>query len=310
MKFDDFFIEQVKNSVNIVDVVQGYVRLSKKGQNYQALCPFHSEKTPSFSVSASKQIFKCFGCGAAGDVFAFISRIEGLNFPETVRLLAEKNGIKIPEPPAGSAPKEKNRKRLLELMVSASLFFQRELSKNPDGLDFLSSEGLSDKSRQKFGLGYCDIPNNLGEHLLSLAYSDEEIRQAGLDLVISGGGKKSIVLPLTDISGRVLNFAYLSIEGETKEEILSPDTALFQGGRGFFGLHAARQAMREKDYVVLTGKALEGMLLVQHGIPNTVTCVGRGLTEQQARTLGRNTKKSYSQPCSPERAGAPPSQVC
>ncbi len=291
MKFDDFFIEQVKNSVNIIDVVQGYVRLSKKGQNYQALCPFHSEKTPSFSVSASKQIFKCFGCGAAGDVFAFISRIEGLSFPETVRLLAEKNGLSIPEPPAGSAPKEKNRKRLLELMASASLYFQQQLAGNPDSLDFLRSQGLSDICRQKFGLGYFGSPGNLQQHLWTLSYSDEEIRQAGLDKAISGGGKNSIVLPLTDITGRVLNFAYLALKGDSREEILSPDTALFQGGKGFFGLHTARQAMREKDYVILTGKVLDGMLLVQHGIPNTLTCVGKGLTEQQARTLGRNTKK-------------------
>ena len=291
MKFDDFFIEQVRNSVNIVDVVQGYVRLNKKGRNYQALCPFHSEKTPSFSVSASKQIFKCFGCGAAGDVFAFISKIEGLSFPETVRLLAEKNGLSIPEQPADSAPREKNRKRLLELMASASSFFQKTLSENPDGLDVLHNAGIFDKSRQMFGLGYSDGSNSLRRHLWDLSYSDEEIRQSGLDSVSAGNGKKSIVLPLTDISGKILNFAYLAVEGESKEEIISPDTALFQGGKGFFGLHAARQAMREKDYVILTGKALDGMLLVQLGITNTVTCVGKGLSEQQSRILGRNTKK-------------------
>ena len=291
MKFDDFFIEQVKNSVNIVDVVQGYVRLIKKGQNYQALCPFHSEKTPSFSVSASKQIFKCFGCGAAGDVFAFVSKIEGLNFPETVRILAEKNGLSIPEPPAGSAPKERNRKRLLDLMSSASSFYQKALAEDPDGLDFLRDAGLSDTTRRQFGLGYSDGSGRLQPHLLSLSYSDEEIRQSGLDKISAGNGNKAVVLPLTDISGRMLNFAYLAVEGGSKEEILSADTALFQGGKGFFGLHTARQAMREKDYVILTGRALDGMLLVQNGIANTVTCVGRGLSEQQARILGRNTKK-------------------
>jgi DNA primase len=291
MKFDEFFIEQVKNSVNIVDVVQGYVRLIKKGRNYQALCPFHSEKTPSFSVSASKQIFKCFGCGAAGDVFAFVSKIEGLSFPETVRLLAEKNGLSIPEPPAGSAPKEKNRKRLLELMSSAASFFRDALAEDPDGLDFLRDSGLSDGTRHQFGLGCHDGSAGLQQHLWSLSYSDEEIRQTGLDKSSSGNGKKAVVLPLTDISGRIINFAYLPVEGGSKEEILSPDTALFLGGRGFFGLQPARQAMREKDYVILTGKALDGMMLTQKGITNTVTCVGKGLSEQQARTLGRNTKK-------------------
>ncbi len=291
MKFDDFFIDQVKNSVNIVDVVQDYVRLVKKGQNYQALCPFHTEKTPSFSVSPSKQIFKCFGCGAAGDVVAFVSRIENLGFPETVRLLAEKNGLSIPESTTDSNQKAGNRKRLLELMSYAASYYSKTLSDHPDGLDFLRGYGISDRIRQQFNLGFDDGSGSLEKHLSNNSFTGEEIRLSGLGGNPLKQGDGSIVLPLTDISGKILNFAYLPIEEGSREVIPSPDTALFQGGRGFFGLHKARQVMKEKDYVILTGNALEAMLLVQKGIPNTVTCVGKSLSEQQARILGRNTKK-------------------
>lgn len=304
MRFDDFFIEQVKNSVNIVDVVQNYVKLVKKGQNYQALCPFHSEKTPSFSVSASKQIFKCFGCGAAGDVIAFISRIESLSFPEAVRLLAERNGIQVPEPSVGKGKQSWNRKRLLEILSAASNYCRQQLSAAPDALDFLEDAGLSDRTRHRFGLGYTSGSSGMAEHLATLSFSREEIEICGLDRIPPEHAENSIVLPLTDITGRVLSFAFLPLASGSREILHSFDSPVFQGKRSFFGLHLARQAMKEKDYVILTGRSIDGMLLSQSGIPNVVVCLGGGLTEQQARTLGRNTKKVIINHARSARQGA------
>lgn len=291
MKFDDFFIEQVKNSVNIVDVVQGYVRLVKKGSNYQALCPFHSEKTPSFSVSASKQIFKCFGCGAGGDVFAFISRMENLSFPEAVKLVAERNGISLPEDNSRDRRRRGDRLRLLELMKAASLYYNDEFTKNPAASDFLNKNGILESTAHRFQIGYWDGSSKIIDHLKDRSFSNSELKSAGLEQAVTGVREPSLVLPLTNIGGEILNFAFLPMTDEPESNVYTPDSSLFPKGGCFFGLHLARKSIREKDYVILVQTPLEGMLLAQHGIPNVAVCIDQGISPQQATVLGRNTKK-------------------
>jgi len=224
-------------------------------------------------------------------VFAFISRIESLSFPEAVRLLAERNGIPIPEPSSGKGRQNWNRKRLLDILSAAAGYYRQTLSSSPDALDFLEEAGLSEATRRRFGLGCSSASSGITEHLSSLSFSKEEIQVCGLDRKPPGEGTPSIVLPLTDVTGRILSFAFLPLAAEAREIIPSFDSPLFQGSRSFFGLHIARQSMKEKDYVILVSRAIDGMLLSQSGIPNVITCLGGGINEQQARTLGRNTKK-------------------
>jgi DNA primase len=161
MRFDTEFTERVRNTVNIVDLVGGYVGLRKRGQNYTALCPFHTEKTPSFSVSETKQIFKCFGCGVGGDVFAFVQRIENLSFPEAIHHLAERYGVPVPRSDPKATEAASRRARLLELMQDATRFFSDSLTSNTEAQSYLRNRGIDRGTIESFSLGFASGRNQL-----------------------------------------------------------------------------------------------------------------------------------------------------
>lgn len=296
MKLNDDLIERVRNSVNLVDLVANYVQLRKRGQNHWALCPFHSEKTASFSVSESKQIFKCFGCGEGGDVFRFLGQIENLSFPEAVRHLAERNGIPLPEAQSGEGKQDETRGRLLEMMARAQDFFVSSLAGHEGAKAYLCNRKIERSLIEDFGLGFAPAGSRLLELLNKQGFSDEEMSRGGLIRESSEGDhyakfRNRITFPIMNLSGQIIAFGG-RILGEGQPKYLnSPDTPLYKKGHHLYALNIARQGIRQKEFSILVEGYFDCIVPYQFGISNVVASLGTGLTRDQARLLGRYARK-------------------
>ncbi|MEJ2082740.1 MAG: DNA primase, partial [Acidobacteriota bacterium] len=273
MKFDTSFIERVRMSVNIVDLVGGYVRLRKQGQNHSALCPFHQEKTPSFSVSESRQIFKCFGCGVGGDVFAFVQQIEHLTFPEAVTFLAERSGIPLPANPAESSGENVERMRLLEIMRLADEFYREQLPRSSDAQDYLARRKITSETISRFGLGFAPPGSQIRDHLSSHGFSLAELEKCGLVARGEGGScydkfRSRVTFPIQNLGGQTIAFGGRILGDGVPKYLNSPETPLYSKGRNLYGLLAAREAIRRSGFAILVEGYFDCVVPSQCGVAN------------------------------------------
>lgn len=298
MYFSEEIIAEVQQRNDIVDVISQYVHLQKKGSNYMACCPFHNEKTPSFSVNQARQMYKCFGCGEGGGVITFIQKYENYTFPEAVKLLAERAGVELPKEEENeyTRQRENRRGRLLEVNKIAAGYYYYLLrdARGRVGKDYLTGRGLSEETLHKFGLGYASIQgNDIIAYLRQKGFRDEEIRDAGLAGFSEQKGLNSkfwnrVMFPIQDSNHRVIGFGGRVMgEGEPKY-LNSPETDIFDKSRNLYGLNFARTA--RKPNMILCEGYMDVISLHQAGFTQAVASLGTAFTAGQANLLKRYTK--------------------
>ena len=299
MRFEGQFIEQVRDSCSIVHLIEGYVRLKKSGRDHAALCPFHPEKTPSFMVSESKQIFKCFGCGEGGDAFKFVMMIENLTFPESVRHLAERSGISLPTEDPEKGFQAEDRSRLLKIMEAAAQWFQKSLHKcsgKGDALFYLRQRQISQETIEQFRIGYAPSGNQLLTRFRKQGVSAEQLSACGLVKEMDSGGyydkfRSRIMFPIRDFSGRTIAFGGRILGEGIPKYLNSPETVLYNKSRHLYALDVSREEIRRRDFAILVEGYFDCVVPFQYGIRNVVASLGTSLTQDQVRTLGRYTRK-------------------
>ena len=297
MYYPDELVEEVRQKNDIVDVVSGYVRIQKKGSSYFGLCPFHNEKSGSFSVSSIKQIYYCFGCGAGGNVFTFIMEYENYTFTEAIKMLAQRAGITLPEIEYSAEMKQKENKRavLLEINKEAAKYFYYQLRSNrgATGLTYLQKRELSDDTIKNFGLGYADNNgSDLIGYLKSKGYTDKLIVEAGLVNVDERYGMKSkfwnrVIFPIQDVNHRVIGFGGRVMGDGEPKYLNSPETMIFDKSRNLYGLNFARTS--RKTNVILCEGYMDVISLHQAGFTQAVASLGTAFTSGQASLLRRYT---------------------
>jgi DNA primase len=316
------FAQAVKEHVDIVKIIESYIRLRKAGaQNYSGLCPFHKEKSPSFSVHAVRQFYHCFGCGVSGDVFSFVQKIENVSFPEAVRIVAQKAGIPLPKREFSSpeeAAEARQRGKLLELHEAAAAWFEEQL-RGPEGAiarEYLAGRGLDAKGIEKFRIGYSpDSFNALRDRLKTIA-SDDILRASGLfSSKEQGDGtqgplydrfRKRVMFPICNESGRVIAFTARTLDTGEKagpKYINSPETPLYSKGHVLFNLDKARTAIRQVEFALLVEGQMDCISVFLRGIQNVIATSGTAFTEQQVGLLRRHTSNVVVN-FDPDAAGA------
>ena len=299
--YSDELIEEVRSRNDIVDVISGYVRLQKKGSTYFGLCPFHNEKTGSFSVSPAKQMYYCFGCGAGGNVFTFLMEYENFTFPEAMQALADRAGIDLPKQElSGEAKRESDkRSRLLEINKEAGKYYYTLLrnERGAQALSYFRKRELSDATMQKFGLGYSDkYSDDLYRYLKSKGYEDEILKDSGLvgfDEKRGGHDKfwNRAMFPIMDIHNKVIGFGGRVMGDGEPKYLNSPETKIFDKSRNLYALNFARQSKR--PYMLLCEGYMDVIALHQAGFDNAVASLGTSFTSGHASLLKRYTKEVY-----------------
>ncbi len=301
---DQETIQRIMDAARIEEVIGDFVSLKKRGANHIGCCPFHNEKTPSFYVSPSKGIYKCFGCGEAGDVVGFLKKHEHYTYPEALRYLAKKYNIEIQEEEL--TPEEKQRQTERDGLFHVSEFAQKyfaELLYNDEmgravGLSYFHSRGLSDEIIKRFGLGYClDEWSNFTDHALRNGYSEAVLEKTGLTIIKEDTGKKydrfrgRVMFPIYSISGRVLGFSgrVLSSEKQAAKYVNSPDSDIYNKSRILYGLFQARTAISKQDKCYLVEGNIDVISMHQSGVENAVASCGTSLTTEQIRLIKRYT---------------------
>ena len=295
MYYPEELIEEVRTRNDIVEVISGYVRLQKKGSNYFGLCPFHNEKSPSFSVSPGKQMYYCFGCGAGGNVITFLMEYENQTFPEAVRTLAQRAGIALPEADDSKEARQADSRRakLLEINKEAAKYFYYQLrtERGSVGMEYLRKRELSDETMNHFGLGYANkYSNDLIQYLKAKGYSEDLIRDAGLCNVDEKHGMydkfwNRVMFPIQDINHRVIGFGG-RVMGDGKPKYLnSPETEIFDKSRNLYGLNFARTS--RKGNVILCEGYMDVIAMHQAGFTQAVASLGTAFTSGQASLLRR-----------------------
>ena len=316
------FAQTVKQQVDIVKVIEGYIRLRKAGaQNYSGLCPFHKEKSPSFSVHAVRQFYHCFGCGVSGDVFSFVGKIENVGFPEAVRIVAQKNGIPLPKREFSSpeeAAEARQRAKLLDLHETAASWFEEQL-RGPEGAlarEYLVGRGMTPEGIKAFRIGYApDSFGALRDRLGGMA-DDSTLRASGLfSSKEQGDGsqgpiydrfRKRVTFPICNESGRVIAFTARTLETGEKagaKYINSPETPLYTKGQVLFNLDKAKSAIRQAGYALLVEGQMDCISLFLRGIQHVIATSGTAFTEQQVAILRRHTQNVVVN-FDPDAAGA------
>lgn len=299
--YSDELIEEVRSRNDIVDVISGYVRLQKKGSTYFGLCPFHNEKTGSFSVSPAKQMYYCFGCGAGGNVFTFLMEYENFTFPEAMQALADRAGVDLPKQElSGEAKRESDkRSRLLEINKEAGKYYYTLLrsERGAQALSYFRKRELSDVTMQKFGLGYSDkYSDDLYRYLKSKGYEDEILKDSGLvgfDEKRGGHDKfwNRAMFPIMDIHNKVIGFGGRVMGDGEPKYLNSPETKIFDKSRNLYALNFARQSKR--PYMLLCEGYMDVIALHQAGFDNAVASLGTSFTSGHASLLKRYTKEVY-----------------
>jgi DNA primase len=316
------FAQSVKQQADIVKIVEGYIRLRKAGaQNYSGLCPFHKEKSPSFSVHAVRQFFHCFGCGVSGDVFSFVGKVENVGFPEAVRIVAQKCGIPLPKREY-SSPEEaagaRLRGKLLDLHEAAASWFEEQL-RGPEGAlarEYLAGRGLTPEGIKTFRIGYAPDSFNALRDRLSGVADNETLRASGLFAWKEQGDgsqgpiydrfRKRITFPISNESGRVIAFTARALETGEKagaKYINSPETPLYTKGLILFNLDKAKTAIRQAEFALLVEGQMDCISVYLRGIQNVIATSGTAFTEQQVAILKRHTS-NVAVNFDPDTAGA------
>lgn len=297
MYYSDEIIEEVRSKNDIVDVISGYVKLKKQGSSYFGLCPFHSEKSPSFSVSRDKQMYYCFGCGAGGNVFTFIMEYENYSFVEALKFLAQRAGVELPQEEYSKEAKERadTRSALLEMNKLAAKYYYAQLKTEGgrQAREYLQNRQLSQETITAFGLGYSSkYSDDLFRYLKMKGYSEEMIIKAGLVNVDEKHGVydkfwNRVMFPIMDVNNRVIGFGG-RVMGDGKPKYLnSPETLIFDKSRNLYGLNMARSS-RKKNLIICEGY-MDVISMHQAGFNNAVASLGTALTSQQASLLKRYT---------------------
>ena len=299
MYYPDEVIEEVRSSNNIVDIIGGYVRLQKKGSSYFGLCPFHNEKSPSFSVSPNKPMYYCFGCGAGGNVFTFIMEYENQTFPEAVKILADRAGIALPEAELTEEQKRERNKRqlLLEINKTAANYFYYQLNgdQGQQAREYLENRRLSKETQIHFGLGYASkYSNDLYLYLKKKGYQDQILKETGLLTYDEKRGAHDkfwnrVMFPIMDVNNRVIGFGGRVMGDGTPKYLNSPETMLFDKSRNLYGLNYARTS--RKPYMIICEGYMDVIAMHQAGFTNAVASLGTAFTAQHSVLLKRYTQE-------------------
>ena len=297
MPFDRIFLDELSARNDIVDIVSQYVHLKKSGANYFGLCPFHNEKTGSFSVSPDKQIFHCFGCGAGGGVITFVMKAEGLSFPDAVRYLADRAGMQIPEQGEAERKAARHRERLYALCRDAGRFYYDTLwrPENRVPQQYFINRGLSRRTMNRFGLGYApDSFHALIDAMTAKGYTRDELMDAGLVSRSEKGHvydrfRNRLMFPIIDIRGNVIGFGGRVMDNSTPKYLNSPETSIFNKRKNLFALNLAKKT--KMGFLILVEGYMDAIALHQYGFDCAVASLGTSLTEEHAALLSRYTEQ-------------------
>ena len=292
MSFSSSTIENLKNQVNIVDVVGRSVPLKRAGSNYKGCCPFHNEKTPSFVVSEQKQIFTCFGCGATGDVIEYVKRYYNLDFSEAVEKIAAEEGITVER-----NARSDNRDIYYKVNKLAANFFYRSFTEKANkGYAYMKRREIAPAILKKFGIGYADEQwDSLYQYLLSQGVDKKIMVELGL--VSESKGKyydkfrNRVIFPIINTSGKVIGFGGRAIDpGDNPKYLNSPESRIFQKKNNLYGLNISRQSVGKENFIILVEGYMDVIALYQSGVENVAASLGTALTENQAKLIKRYTK--------------------
>jgi DNA primase len=298
------FAERVKQQADIVRVIGEYVRLKKSGLNFTGLCPFHAEKSPSFAVHPTKQIYHCFGCGVGGDVFKFVMEMDKVAFPEAIRVVAEKCGIAVPRPKASSPEERKeNQQRtlLVEMHREAQTFFVQQLGGTPEGKAaraYLEDRGLDKDAIARFGIGYAPSGGDALLRFLKSKYKEQLLIESGLVSRDQSGGarmydrfRRRITFPIANDSGKIVAFGCRALGDDQPKYLNSPETPIYSKSNVLYHLDRAKEALRRADFAVLVEGYMDAIAVARAGISNVVASCGTSLAEPQIKLLSRFTKR-------------------
>ena len=311
MLYDQYFIDDLKDRADLVRLIEPYAPLKKKGANWMGCCPFHQEKTPSFSVSPSKGFYKCFGCGKGGNAFTFLMEMEGLNFPEAVQRVAEMNGVPLPEPiDDGQYQQNKQRKeerkqlaeQVIELNKTALEFWESELQgkskKAKDAKTYLIDRGISDEIQKQFRIGFSpESWDSLLNHLKEKGVDEKLIEQSGLVSVneekerVFDRFRGRIMFPVLDVNGNPVAFGARAMGDDQPKYLNSPETPAYVKGQHLYGLFQSKEAIRQKKFAILVEGYLDLVALYEFGITNVAASLGTAFTPEQSKLLSRFTKR-------------------
>ena len=293
----DSFIQDLLARVDIVNLVDGYVPLKKAGANYAACCPFHNEKSPSFTVSPTKQFYHCFGCGAHGTAISFVMEYQGLGFVDAVKDLATRAGMQVPESEGRSFKDEKpgQTRTLIEIMARAAQYYKDQLKASPRAIEYCKKRGLTGEVAARFGMGYApDGWQNL--QAVFPDYNADELKVAGLVIENEAGRRYDrfrdrLMIPIINPKGDIIAFGGRIIDQGEPKYLNSPETPLFEKGRELFGLPQARQALRETDTAIVTEGYMDVIALAQNGVGNAVATLGTATTATHVTKLLRQVDR-------------------
>jgi DNA primase len=296
------FAEKVKQQADIVGVVGEYIRLKKSGQNFTGLCPFHAEKSPSFAVHPTKQIYHCFGCGVGGDVFKFVMEMEKCAFPEAIRIVAEKCGISIPRPKERSPEERKeNQQRtvLVEMHREAQTFFVKQMEGTLEGKAaraYLEDRGLDKDVLARFGIGYAPSGGDLLLRHLKSKYAEKLLAESGLISRDQSGRlfdrfRRRITFPISNESGKIVAFGCRALGDDQPKYLNSPETPIYSKSNVLYHMDRAKEGIRRQDFAILVEGYMDAIAVARAGISNVVASCGTSLAEPQIKLLGRFTRR-------------------
>ena len=297
MYYPDEIVEEVRSRNDIVDIISGYVRLQKRGSNYFGLCPFHNEKSPSFSVSPGKQMYYCFGCGAGGNVITFLIEYENYTFAEALKVLADRAGVTLPQEDNSKEAKarEELRTTLLKINKLAANFFYWQLHQPQGevGYRYFRNRELTDETIRRFGLGFAGKSGGLYQYLKGKGYDDGVLKETGLFTIEERGARDKfwnrVMFPIMDVNNRVIGFGGRVMGDGTPKYLNSPETKIFDKSRNLYGLNYARTS--REDYLLVCEGYMDVIALQQAGFTNSVASLGTALTSQHANLLKRYTNR-------------------
>ena len=292
----------MKQQADIVRVIGEYVRLKKSGQNFTGLCPFHGEKTPSFAVHPVKQIFHCFGCGKGGDVFTFVMEMEKCQFPEAVRIVAEKSGIPVPRPKERTPEERKEnqqRTALIEMHREAQSFFVKQLEMTAEGRAaraYLEDRGLDADAMARFGIGYAPAGGDTLLRFFKAKYAERLLAESGLVSRDQSGRlfdrfRRRITFPIANESGKIVAFGCRALGDDQPKYLNSPETPIYSKSNVLYHMDRAKDAIRRQDFAILVEGYMDAIAVARAGISNVVASCGTSLAEPQIKLLGRFTKR-------------------
>lgn len=299
MRYPQSFIDDLRRQTDIVRIVGDYVPLKKKGKDWLACCPFHKEKTPSFSVVPGKEIYYCFGCHRGGSVFDFVMEIERVAFPDAIKLVAEKSGVALPvlEGDERFRASRKAADEVIQLNTWAVEWWEQQLSRNVGVMHYLEQRGIGRATSQEFRLGYApDAWDELGSFLKGKGATQGQIERSGLVVRKDEGGsydrfRGRLMIPVCDTRGKVIAFGGRALKPDDVKYINSPETAAYRKGLHLFGLHLSRDSIRRAGFAILVEGFLDMIALYQAGVLNVAASLGTALTVDQSKLLSRSAKK-------------------